>query len=71
MLLQTVNFTGYRLIRRTLNFSEAWPKYLQLPRYNSQHTLLSSNEPVIEISLVKGSFQDSLVTLFSTLATNV
>ena len=62
MLLQTVNFTGYHLIRRTLNFSEARPKYLQLR---------SSNEPVIEIYLAKDSFQDLLVTLFSALATNV
>ena len=52
-------------------FSEAWPEYLQLPRHNPQRTLLSSNAPVIEMSLIKGTFQDSLATLFNPLPANV
>ena len=34
-------------------------------------TLPSSNVPVIEISLVKGTFQDSLATLLNVLLANV
>ena len=36
-----------------------------------KRTLRSSNAPLIEISLVKGTFQDSLATLFNTLPASV
>ena len=52
-----------------LFFSEAWPLYLQLPRYNSQGTLRSSNAPVIEIPPIKATFQYLLATLLNPLPT--
>ena len=36
-----------------------------------KRTLRSSNAPLIEISLVKGTFHDSLATLFNTLPASV
>ena len=51
--------------------SAAWPEYLQQPRHNPQRTLRSSNAPLIEISLIKGTLQDSLATLFNALPANV
>ena len=39
--------------------------------HNAKRTLRCSNAPIIEYSLIKGTFQDSLATLFNHLPANV
>ena len=68
--LENTQLNFLKLRHRAL-VSAAWPEYLQPPRHNPQRTLRSSNAPWIEISLIKGTLQDSLATLFNALPANV
>jgi len=68
--LENTQLNILKLGHRAL-FSEAWPEYLQLPRHNPQRTLRSSNAPLIEIPLVRGTFQDTIATLFNALPARV
>ena len=68
--LENTQLNFLKLGHRVL-VSAAWPEYLQPPRHNPQRTLRSSNAPLIEISLIKGTFKDSLATLFNALPANV
>ena len=40
-----------------------WPEYLTLSRHNPSCTLRSSSTPLLQISLLKGTFQNSVVLL--------
>ena len=68
--LENTQLNFLKLRHRAL-VSAAWPEYLQPPRHNPQRTLRSCNAPRIEISLIKGTLQDSLATLFNALPANV
>ena len=57
--LENTQFNILKLGHRAL-FSETWPEYLKLNRHNPQRTLRSSNAPLLQISLVKGTFQDTM-----------
>ena len=52
-------------------FFHTFSSFLWLVCYAKKRTLRSSNAPLIEISLVKGTFQDSWATLFNTLPASV
>ena len=68
--LENTQLNFLKLRHRAL-VSAAWPEYLQPPRHNPQRTLRSSNAPLIKNSLIKGTLQDSLATLFNALPANV
>ena len=44
-----------------------WPEYLTLSRRNPSRTLRSSSTPLLQISLLKGTFQDYVATLYNDL----
>ena len=48
-------------------FSSLWPENLKLTRHSTQRQLRSSNAPLLQISLVKGTFQDAAANLFNKL----
>ena len=52
-------------------FSESPPECLKLSRYNPQRTLCSTNAPLLQISLVKRKFQDTMANLFNALSKHV
>ena len=52
-------------------FSETSPECLKLSRYNPQRTLRSSNAPLLQITLVKRKFQDTMSNLFNALSKHV
>ena len=48
-----------------------WPEYLKLCRHNPCRTLRSSGTPLLEISLLKGTFQDSVANLYNDLPADI
>ena len=57
---------GHRAI-----YNNNWPDYLMLSRHNPGRTLRSSSAPLLQISLLKGTFQDSVANLFNDLPANI
>ena len=57
---------GHRAI-----YNNNWPDYLMLLRHNPGRTLRSSSAPLLQISLLKGTFQDSVANLFNGLPANI
>ena len=55
-----------KLVHRAL-YSSSWPENLKLTRHSTQRQLRSSNAPLLQISLVKGTFQDAAANLFNRL----
>jgi len=43
-------------------YNNNWPEYLTLSRHNPSCTLRSSSAPLLQISLLKGTFQNSVQT---------
>jgi len=52
-------------------YNNNWLEYLTLSRHNSSRTLRSSSTPLLEISLLKGTFQDSVANLYNDLPTSI
>ena len=50
---------------------ENWPEYLILSRHNPSRTLRSSSTPPLQISLLKGTFQDSVANLYNDLPASI
>ena len=48
-----------------------WPEYLTLARHNPSRTLRSSSAPLLQISLLKGTFQDSVANLYNDLPASI
>ena len=48
-----------------------WPEYLTLSRHNPSRTLRSSSTPLLQISLLKGTFQDSVANLYNDLPASI
>ena len=48
-----------------------WPEYLTLSRHNPSRTLRTSSTPLLQISLLKGTFQDSVANLYNDLPASI
>ena len=65
---QTLNILK---LRHQALYNNNWPEYLTLSRNNPSHTLRSSSTPLLEISLSKGTFQDSVANLYNDLPASI
>ena len=52
-------------------YNNKWPGYLTLSRHNHSRTLQSTRAPILQISLLKGRFQDSVANLNNDLPTSI
>ncbi|XP_068734848.1 uncharacterized protein [Montipora capricornis] len=52
-------------------YNNNWPEYLTLSRHNPSSTLRSSSTPLLQISLLKGTFQDSVANLYNDLPASI
>ena len=48
-----------------------WPEYLTLSRHNPSRTLRSISTPLLQISLLQGTFQDSVANLYNDLPASI
>ena len=65
-MLENTELNILKLVHRAL-YSSSWPENLKLTRHSTQRQLRSSNAPLLQISLVKGTFQDAAANLFNRL----
>ena len=68
--LENTQLNILKLGHRAL-YSNKWPEYLTLCRHNPSRTLRSSSAPPLEISLLKGTFQDSVANLYNDLPASI
>ena len=52
-------------------YNNNWPEYLTLSRHNPSRALRPSSTPLLEISLLKGTFQDSVANLYNDLPASI
>ncbi|KAK2549538.1 Phosphatidylinositol N-acetylglucosaminyltransferase subunit A, partial [Acropora cervicornis] len=52
-------------------YNNNWPEYLTLSRHNPSCTLRSSSTPLLQISLLKGTFQNSVANLYNDLPASI
>ena len=52
-------------------YNNNWPEYLTLSRHNPSRALRPSSTPFLEISLLKGTFQDSVANLCNDLPASI
>ena len=52
-------------------YNNNWLEYLTLSRHNPSRTLRSSSTPLLQISLLKGTFQDSVANLYNDLPASI
>ena len=52
-------------------YNNNWPEYLTLSRHNPSRTLRSSSTPLLQISLLKGTFQDSVANLYNDIPASI
>ena len=64
--LENTELNILKLVHRAL-YSSSWPENLKLTRHSTQRQLRSSNALLLQISLVKGTFQDAAANLFNRL----
>ena len=64
--LENTELNILKLVHRAL-YSSSWPENLKLMRHSTQRQLRSSNAPLFQMSLVKGTFQDAVANLFNKL----
>ena len=64
--LENTELNILKLVHRAL-YSSSWPENLTLTRHSTQRQLRSSNAPLLQISLVKETFQDAAANLFNKL----
>ena len=50
---------------------DSWPECLRLPRHNPHGELRSSQAPLLQVSLIKGTFQDVAASLFNELSPDI
>ena len=65
-MLENTELNILKLVQRAL-YSSSWPENLKLTRDSTHRQLRSSNAPLFQISLVKGTFQDTAANLFNKL----
>ena len=57
---------GHRVL-----YNNNWPEYLTLYRHNPSRALRSNSTLLLEISLLKGTFQDSIANLYNDLPASI
>ena len=68
--LENTQLNILKLGHRAL-YNNNWPEYLTLSRHNPSRTLRSSSTPLLQISLLKGKFQDSVSNLYNDLPASI
>ena len=68
--LENTQLNILKLGHRAL-YNKNWPEYLTLSRNNPIRTLRSSSTPLRQISLPKGTFQDSVANLYNDLPASI
>ena len=68
--LENTQLNILKLGHRAL-YNNNWPEYLTLSRHNPSRTLRSSSTPLLQISLLEGTFQDSVANLYNDLPASI
>lgn len=68
--LENTQLNIVKLGHRAL-YNNNWPEYLTLSRHNPSRTLRSSSTPLLQISLLKGTFQNSVANLYNDLPASI
>ena len=68
--LENTKLNILKLGHRAL-YNNNWPEYLTLSRHNPSRTLRSISTPLLQISLLKGTFQDSVANLYNDLPASI
>jgi len=68
--LENTKLNILKLGNRAL-YNNNWPEHLTLSRHNPSRTLRSSSTPLLQISLLKGTFQDSVANLYNDLPASI
>ena len=68
--LENTQLNILKLGHRAL-YNNNWPEYLTLSRHNPSRALRTSSTPLLEISLLKGTFQDSVANLYNDLPVSI
>ena len=68
--LESTQLNILKLGHRAL-YNNNWPEYLTLSRHNPSRALRPSSTPLLEISLLKGTFQDSVANLYNDLPASI
>ena len=68
--LENAKMNILKLGHRAL-YNNNWPEYLTLSRHNPSRTLRSSSTPLLQISLLKGTLQDSVANLYNDLPASI
>ena len=68
--LENTKLNILKLGHRAL-YNKNWPEYLTLSRHNPSRTLRSSSTLLLQISLLKGTFQDSVANLYNDLPASI
>ena len=68
--LENTQLNILKLGHRAL-YNNNWPDYLTLLRHDPSRTLRSSSAPLLQIPLLKGTFQDSVANLYYALPASI